>query len=91
MSDRESLFASVVFVELKRSVNVKFDLQHLLDEFAEEWAAWQAEGGDEPDSDVQEFVRETIAEIGYDLLDFNDWVIPEPMYDDFETDVRFQR
>jgi hypothetical protein len=83
---------SVVKVELTRQINVKFDVQKMLDAFPEEWAAWKAEGDeDDPDNhDVEGFVRETVAEIGFDLLDFNDWVIPEPMYDVDDIDVRFR-
>ncbi len=80
-------------VELKRSVNVKFDVEKLLDQFIGEWSEWQRDCKDDYDTEldmVKDFVQETIAELGYDLLDFNDWVIPEPMYDDFETDVRFR-
>lgn len=86
------LSLSVALVELRREVNVKFDVQKLLDEFPEEWAAWQADGDpDDPgNDDVEGFVRETIAAIGWDLLDYDDWVVPDPTYDDSGTNVRFR-
>jgi len=85
----ESPFPSLARVELTRTVNVKFDVQKLLDEFPNEWREWQ-EDGDPNEPDVQGFVRETLAEIGWEILDYNEWVIPEPMYDGDETDVRFE-
>jgi uncharacterized protein (UPF0276 family) len=85
--------ASEVLVELRRSVNVKFDVQKLLDEFPEDWAEWQKLNGedyDTPEDCLRDYVEETVAKMGWDLLDFNDWVIPEPMYDDEETEVRWK-
>jgi len=90
---RESLLPAVALIELSRTVNVKFDVQKLLDEFPDEWAEWQQLNGDDYDSPadcLRDYVQETVAEMGWDLLDFNDWVIPEPMYDDLGTDVRFR-
>lgn len=84
---------TLVEVELKRSVNVKFEAQKLLDAFPEEWAEWQDLNGDDydtPEDCLRDYVQESVAEMGWDLLDFNDWVIPVPMYDDFGTDVRFR-
>lgn len=88
---RESLFAGEALVELQRTVNVKFDVQKIIDEFPSEWEEWCQECDGEPtERDVREFVSETVAEMGWDILSFNDWVIPEPMYDDEGTDVRWK-
>ena len=70
-------------VEITRTYNVKFDVEDLLAQFPREWAEAQ-----EDDCSVEEFVQETVAELGLDLLGYNEWVIPEPMHDDIETDVR---
>lgn len=56
-------------VDLSRERELTFDAAKMLGEFSDEWAEAQAEGLDE-----EEFVRETVAELGWSLCDY-DWVI----------------